>query len=114
MLLEQIRQATSNPIDTYIPEDMRIDSVTETIQRFLARDLKGMFDEVLKINGGQIPTVRAKMYERCRERGDCWVPFPAGTLPEQPARPRDWTLSVYNKGDSSLTQEQLIEVSKLY
>lgn len=65
----------STPIDRYIPPDMTLEYVTSQLRRFLDRDARGMFEQVIRDNGGLLPPPPANATERCRQLQTCpeWI-----------------------------------------
>lgn len=80
-LSEVVHRALETTIERYIPPEMKFEYGLDQMRRYIARDLKGMFRDVLKQNGGKVPRLQARARERCLEINRCKPAFPAGKIP---------------------------------
>jgi len=83
-LHDAVHRAFNTPIERYIPPDMKFEFGLEKFRRYLDRDLEGMFKEVVRQNGGEIPQLGRGIRERCLELKRCDPGLPEGRRPFRP------------------------------
>ncbi|KAK4684467.1 hypothetical protein P7C73_g5711, partial [Tremellales sp. Uapishka_1] len=87
-LLQAVNQAMNVSPGRYIPPNMRLPYVTETILSVLATDFDAMAAKVIQNNGGQVPRAEEKVRQHII---DAWGPHSAGA-PGTPIKWEEWML----------------------
>ncbi|OCF71955.1 hypothetical protein I204_07218 [Kwoniella mangroviensis CBS 8886] len=93
-LEDAVRRAMATSIERYIPEDMKLPHALSQLGRYLSRDLKAMFDEVVKNNDGKIPKLKKGTRERCYEIDRCKKMLEVGRIPRVPPKLVGYTAEV--------------------
>jgi hypothetical protein len=70
-LLTAVHSALTTPIERYIPDNMKLSYAMEQLRAYVERDLIGMFERVLRGNGGEVPRLIKGARERCYELERC-------------------------------------------
>jgi hypothetical protein len=83
-LHEAVHRAFETPIDRYVPPEMKYEFALDKFRQYLDRDLEGMYENVLRRNGGHIPRMARGIRERCLELKRCEPALPAGRRPSRP------------------------------
>ncbi|WWC69545.1 uncharacterized protein I206_103487 [Kwoniella pini CBS 10737] len=85
-LEDAIRRAMSTSIERYIPENMKLPYTLSQLSKYLSRDLKLMFKDVIDNNGGKIPKLKKGTRERCYKLNRCKEPLKIGRIPNIPSK----------------------------
>lgn len=83
---EAVKMAIETPIERYILPEMKHEYGLQRMREYLDRDVQGMYEQVLRENGGEIPRLQANVREQCYKIKACPAVFPPGRKPSAPPR----------------------------